>query len=130
MNTKLFITALAAALMLGGCASSGNQQLKNLNVEEARQFIIEGKTNRSEVEAKYGAADSVSFTDSGLEIWTYRYQEATSHASNYIPIVNIFSSGHDVLTKEMVILFNKNNIVERLSVRQSNSTERAGIFGK
>ncbi|MDO4434184.1 MAG: hypothetical protein Q4B82_06360 [Alysiella sp.] len=127
---KRLSVLLLSAVLLSACASSGNTSLKNVNLSEVKQYIVEGRTTKEQVQAKYGSADSVSFTDGGNEIWTYRYSEATSHASNYIPIVNIFSSGHDIKTKEMVVMFDKNNLVQRFTVRESNSTEKAGILGK
>ncbi|MCQ9327614.1 hypothetical protein [Neisseria dentiae] len=127
---KRLSALLLSALLLGACASSGNATLKNIDLSEVKQYVVEGRTTKQQMQDKYGSADNVSFTDGGNEIWTYRYSEATSHASNYIPIVNIFSSGHDIKTKEMVVMFDKNNIVQRFTVRESNSTEKVGILGK
>lgn len=127
---KRLSVLLISAALLGACASSGNVVLKNMDLTQVKQHIIEGRTTKEQVQAKYGSADSVTFTDSGNEIWTYRHSEATSHVSNYIPIVSIFSSGQDVKTKEIVVMFDKNSVVQRFTVRESNSTEKAGILGK
>lgn len=127
---KRLVVLLLSAVLLTACASSGNTSLKNMDLSEVKQYIVEGQTTKEQIQNKYGSADRVSFTDGGNEIWTYRYAEVTSHASNYIPIVNIFSSGQDIKTKEMVVMFDKNDVVQRFTVRESNSTEKAGILGK
>ncbi|MCP1660949.1 outer membrane protein assembly factor BamE domain-containing protein [Neisseria perflava] len=127
---KRLAVILMSAILLGACASSGNTKLKELTVEQAKQQVTEGVTTKNEVETKFGSPDSVSFTDGGNEIWTYRYSEATSHATNFIPIVGIFKSGQDVKTKEMVVMFDKNNVVQRFTMRNSNSVQKAGILGK
>lgn len=126
---KLAAVAMSAVL-LAACASSGNSSLKELTVAAAKQQIVEGKTTKSEVESRFGSPDTVSFTDGGNEIWTYRYSETTSHATNFIPVVSLFSSGHDVKTKEMMVLFNQDNVVQRFTMRSSNSVQKAGILGK
>ncbi len=37
-----------------------------------------------------GDASTVSFTNSGNEIWTYRHARATTNAANFFPVVNLF----------------------------------------
>lgn len=127
---KKIALLVVSAILLTSCASAGNTKLKNITIEQVKQHIVEGKTTKEEVEKLYGSPDSASFTENGNEIWTYRYREATSHVSNFIPVVSIFSTGQTVKTKEIIVLFNQNNVVQRFTMRNSDSVERAGIFGK
>lgn len=114
----LSLLLLSASLFLVGCSSSGSSVMKTLDLSEVKKEVIEGKTTKDEVQTKFGSADTVSFTDGGNEIWTYSYKSATSHATNYIPVVNWFNTGYDIQAKEMIILFNQDNIVQRLTVRE------------
>jgi hypothetical protein len=74
-----------------------------------------------------GDATSITFTDGGNEIWTYKYSRATPQAQSFIPIVNIFSSAADVATKELIVMFDKNNIVSKYSMRETQDVVKRGI---
>jgi len=69
---KIVIAAFMAAT-LAGCASSGNQQLKNETETSVQNKIQEGKTTKSEVKTFFGSPDAVSYTDGGNEIWKYAF---------------------------------------------------------
>lgn len=65
---KKIVFAAALAATLAGCASSGNQQLKNETETSVQSKIQEGKTTKAEVKAFFGSPDGVSYTDGGNEI--------------------------------------------------------------
>jgi len=92
--------------------------------------IQEGTTTKAQVEALLGPANGVSFTDSLNEIWVFRHSKMTPHASNFIPYANIFSSGHDTVTKELVIVFNPEGVVIKRTMRESTTVQKTGILGK
>lgn len=112
---------------LGACATMGNEKMKDQTQSSISQQVKEGKTTKSDVVSALGSATSVSFTDSGNEIWTYKYARATSQAQNFIPIVNLFSQGADVKIKELVIMFDKNGVVSKYTLRETQDVLKAGI---
>ena len=130
MRRIWMLTLIPVCLILFACASTGNPKLKEADREELLTQIQEGTTTKAEVEALLGPADEVSFTDNLNEIWTYRRREATPHASNFIPIVGIFSSGANVSTKELIVIFDRNDVVARRTMRETTSVVKQGILGK
>ena len=125
--TTVAAPLLISVLLLSGCASYGNQKIKDQTQASISQTLTEGKTTKAEVKTALGNADAVSFTDSGNEIWTYKFTKQTPHARNFIPVVNWFSRGADLKTKEVVIMFDKNNIVSKYTMRESEDVIKAGI---
>jgi len=119
----------SACLLLLACASSGNVQLQQASKDDLLAQIQEGTTTKAQVEALLGPPDEVSFTENLNEIWTYRHKTATPHASSFIPIVRAFSSGHDVQTKELIVVF-KEGVVAARTMRESTSVQKAGLLGK
>ena len=125
---KLVVVGLV--MFLGACASAGNMPLRNESSQTVATRIVEGKTTKQEVQHAYGEPTTTSFTDAGNEIWTYRYSYATSKAINFVPIVGLFAGGADVESKELVILFGKDNRVTKYSYRESEQELSRGVAPK
>ncbi|MCL2345888.1 MAG: hypothetical protein FWC58_08570 [Desulfobulbus sp.] len=116
-----------ATILLGACAASaGNMALKDETEKTVSARIVEGKTTKDEVRAMYGQPTQTSFTDGGNEIWTFRYAYATPKAVNFVPVVGIFAGGADVQSKELVVMFDKNNVVAKFSMRESQQEVARG----
>jgi predicted neutral ceramidase superfamily lipid hydrolase len=49
-------------------------------------------------------------------------------AVNYIPVINLFGSSASGQKKELVVLFDSNNIVKRYSMSESAVSQKTGIF--
>ena len=64
---KKMALAVALAVTLAGCASSGNQKLKSETETSVQSKIHEGKTTKVEVKTLFGSPDAVSYTDGGNE---------------------------------------------------------------
>lgn len=126
VKSRLLLVA-SIAILVAGCASGGNERLRDQTQASVSQKITEGKTSRAEVKDTLGEATSVSFTDNGSEIWTYKHARATPKAQNFIPVVSLFSRGADVKKKELVILFDKDGIVNRYSMRETNEEVKSGL---
>ncbi|MEX3555312.1 MAG: outer membrane protein assembly factor BamE [Burkholderia gladioli] len=125
---KVTITAIvAASIVLAGCASAGNMTLRSATQSEINQFVVKGKSTKSDVEAYLGAPESVSFTDSGQEIWQYTYAKQTSKAINFVPVVGIFAGGSDVDKKVLTILFNDKGVVTKSTYAASKGEIRTGL---
>lgn len=117
-------------LFLTACASAGNMALKDENEKSVAARIVEGQTSKQQIQAMYGPPTQTTFTDGGNEIWTYRYAYATPKAVNFVPIIGIFAGGADVQSKELVVMFNKDNIVAKYSMRESQQEVSRGIAPK
>jgi len=124
------ILLAVVALVLGACASAGNMALKDENEKSVAARVVEGKTTKQEVQAAYGQPTQTTFTDGGNEIWTYRYAYATPKAINFVPVVGIFAGGADVQTKELVVMFDKANVVMKFSMREAQQEVSRGTAPK
>ena len=127
MKMAKSFAGVALVALLAGCATSGNEKLKEYTQSSISQKITEGKTTKNEVTAAMGQPAAVSFTDAGNEIWTYRHARATPQAQNFIPLVGLISSGADVKTKELVIMFNKNDVVSKYTLRETEEVVKRGL---
>jgi outer membrane protein assembly factor BamE (lipoprotein component of BamABCDE complex) len=127
MQSKSIVFCLIVATALSGCATAGNEKMKDQTQSTIQQQITEGKTTKAEVQAALGNATTVSFTDAGNEIWTYQYSRATPQVQNFIPIVDLFIRSIDVKTKELVVMFDKNNIVSKYTMREINQVVKSGL---
>jgi hypothetical protein len=105
-------------LLLGACASAGTMMLKDENPQTVAARIVEGKTTKDQVQSIYGPPTQTTFTDGGNEISTYRYAYATPKPVNFVPIVGIFAGGADVQSKEPVVMFGKDHVVAKYSMRE------------
>ena len=102
-------------LIIASCGStSGNRVLLAESELSVDSKIIEGVTTQSEIKAMFGSPFETTFTDGGMEIWKYRFDNLDADAVNYIPIVNMFTQSYSGDRKELVILFNDNGTVKRL----------------
>ncbi|MBI3756411.1 MAG: outer membrane protein assembly factor BamE [Deltaproteobacteria bacterium] len=127
MKSKSLVLCLIAVTILSGCATAGNEKMKDQTQSTIQEQITEGKTTKAEVQAALGNATTVSFTDGGNEIWTYKYSRATPQAQNFIPVVNLINRSFDVKTKELVVMFDKNNIVSKYTMREINDVVKSGL---
>lgn len=128
MNTRMrcIFASLAVTLFMTGCVSTGNVAMKQQTQRSIDAQIVKGKTTKQEVTNMFGSADSVSFTDSGNEVWTYRHSKSKPMARNFIPY-NFFSQGQNTQIKELVILFNVNGLVSNYTFRETANQTKAGI---
>lgn len=91
---KKIALAVALAVTLAGCASSGNQQLKNETETSVQSKIQEGKTTKAEVKSVFGSPDAVSYTDGGNEIWKYTFAKVKVNGTSFIPFYGLFHNGN------------------------------------
>lgn len=128
---KAFIVLAAvcvAAIALAGCASKGNESLRKETEMSIGSKMTEGKTTKTEVRKMLGSPLKTSFTDGGLEISTYEFDNVTSDAINYVPILNWLGSSASGTKKELVILFDRANVVQRYSMSESNVKTKTGLY--
>jgi len=124
------ISLVCAFLILGACASVGNMALKDENEKTVAAKIVEGKTTRQQIQVIYGGPNYTTITDGGNLIWTYRYIYKTPKVADFIPIVHIFAGGENILVKELVIMFDKNDVVTKFSMQESLQEVSLGVAPK
>ena len=125
---KKYVLLLAVFALLSGCASSGNEKVRAETMDTVAAKVTKGKTTKDQVKAIYGEPLHVSLTDGGSEVWTYEYAHISSHAVNFVPIVNLFAMKHDVNKNEVVFIFDQNNVVQNYTVHASQT--ETGMGGK
>ncbi|MEQ1536936.1 MAG: hypothetical protein ABL923_13765 [Burkholderiaceae bacterium] len=129
MKAFIFFAAVCvAALTLAGCASKGNESLRKETELSIGTKLTEGKTTKTEVRKMLGSPLKTSFTDGGMEISTYEFDNVTSDAINYVPVLNWLGSSASGTKKELVILFDRANVVQRFSMSESNVKTKTGLY--
>jgi len=131
MNKKIFrtsalIASIFSAALLAGCASAGNEALSKQTSATLNQSIQKGVTTKAQVQAALGQPQSVSF-NGGQEQWTYNFAHATPTAVDFVPVVNLFVHHANVDHKMLVILFNKDGVVENYSYTHGQSVYKSGV---
>jgi outer membrane protein assembly factor BamE (lipoprotein component of BamABCDE complex) len=127
---KLAVAAAIAAgvLTLAGCAGVGNDSLRSESEATVSTKVVQGKTTKDEIRNMFGSPMKTEFTDGGLEIWHYELTKMHGDAVNYIPIINLLGTSASGQKKELVVLFDTNNIVKRYSMSESAVSQKTGIF--
>jgi outer membrane protein assembly factor BamE (lipoprotein component of BamABCDE complex) len=125
---KKIITIALVAILLAACASTGNTALKNETSTTIATKITKGQTTQAQVRQMLGSPTSSDFTDSGNQIWRYSHAEATAMGRNFIPFVSMFSSGANVESKQLVVFFDKDGIVQNYSMEESKTETKQGII--
>jgi outer membrane protein assembly factor BamE (lipoprotein component of BamABCDE complex) len=128
MFGKTIAAAFLVTAVMSGCASQGVQQLKEESASTVSEKITKGKSTRDDVRKAFGDPTETSFTDSGNELWRYKYSHETSKAQNFIPVVNLFASGADVDKKELVVFFDDKGVVKNYSMQSSKEEVKSGIL--
>jgi outer membrane protein assembly factor BamE (lipoprotein component of BamABCDE complex) len=129
LKSVLWLSAIClAALTFVGCASKGNESLRKETELSIGTKLTEGKTTKAEVRKMLGSPLKTSFTDGGLEISSYEFDNVTSDAINYIPVLNWLGSSASGTKKELVILFDRANVVQRFSMSESNVKNKTGLY--
>jgi len=111
-----------------GCLSTGNRVLKTETPTTLNTKIAEGRTTKAEVRTVFGNPSSVSFTDSGLEIYHYEFTELESKVTNFIPVVDLLAGGYDGTKKTLTVLFDRSDVVNRYTLETSPLEIRRGVF--
>jgi glycine betaine/choline ABC-type transport system substrate-binding protein len=119
---------LAVVVLMGGCASTGNQTLKTETEISVGSKIVVGETSAAEIKSMFGSPFESSYTDGGLQIWKFRLDDMNADAVNFIPVVNLFGSSMSGKRKELVILFDDEDVVKRFNMSESDVQTKTGLF--
>ena len=130
---KITIFTLCISLIaITGCANSGNKSVKNVTQQQVEQTVVEGKTSKQEIQRMFGAPIETSYTDSGLLIWKYRYDDTSmlnleTIASVYFTL-GLAGTKSEGTRNELVVLFDENDIVRKFNMSNSAIETGTGIF--
>lgn len=113
------------ALLLVGCASSGNKRLQKETETSMQSKIKEGSTTKMQVKTMLGSPENVSFTDGGKEIWKYAFAKVKVDGKTFIPFYGLFHNGTSGTKKELTILFN-DDTVEKYTMSESAINTKSG----
>ena len=122
------IPALLVGLAAAGCTTVGNESIADVTHESVSAQLVKGKTTQDEVRKYYGDPIKTSFTDSGNESWEYEFTRLQSKPTNFIPYVNLVHSGAEGDKKSIVILFNKQKVVQQYTVSNSKVDISQGLL--
>ena len=128
----IIMSVVAFALISTGCAtgSSGNEALRHESESAVQGKLVEGKSTKQQVRTMYGSPIRTTFTDSGLEIWTYEFKNVSADTVAYVPIINLFGATASGTRKELVVMFNRDAIVQRFSMSESDVKDKTGLFNR
>lgn len=124
------LAILVTTLAMTGCASVGNETLRGESESSVNSKMVEGKTTKPEVRAMFGSPLKTTFTDGGLEIWTYEFSKVSADAVSYIPIVSMFGATSSGTKKELVAMFDTNGILKRFAMSESDVKAKTGVFNR
>jgi hypothetical protein len=117
-----------AGLLLGGCASVGNESIADATPESVSGQLLKGRTTQNQVRGAYGDPAKTTFTDSGNEIWEYDFSRMHAKPTNFIPYVNLVHSGAEGDKKSLVIFFDRSKVVQQYTISSSNVDVSQGLI--
>lgn len=120
-ETARTIMCLAMVAVLCACTTTGHISIAKQTKSSVSKQIIEGRTTKAQIISAFGNTGNVSFTDSGDEVWTYKFSRVVPDFTNYIPIVRYYFSGANVTTKEIVVIFNQAGVVSKYTMDETKN---------
>jgi hypothetical protein len=132
MFTIKIIPFVLISIFAVGCANSGSTVLKNLSEDDVNRAIVVGKTTRNEVRAMFGSPLETTYTDGGLEIWKYSFEDVTSfNAANMASATLTLGLAGSRVTgrqKELMILYNDDYTVKRFNMSSAPVQRGTGFL--
>lgn len=130
--SKLLPSLVFLSIALGGCANVGNQSVKNFSEAEANNQILKGVTTKNDIKEAFGSPLESTFTDGGLTIWTYVYDDTSAFTpetvGSMILTLGLAGKKSRGTRNELVILFDEQNVVKQFNMSNSPIEAGTGIF--
>lgn len=131
MNRSVALSGLLLlAFVISGCASDGNETLRHETETSVQGKIVEGKTTKVEIKSMFGSPIRTTFTDGGLEMWTYEFSKISMDAVTLISVFVPVGTSASGTRKELVILFDTDNVTKRFVMSESAVKETTGLFSR
>ncbi len=130
MAWRVCVVAGLSFVLLGGCASVGNESIADATYETVSAQLTKGKTRQQQVRELYGDPVKTSFTDSGNEIWEYDFSRMHSKPTNFIPYVNLIHSGAEGDKKSLVVFFDRSKVVQQYTISSSKVDVSQGLIAR
>ncbi|MBS1018744.1 outer membrane protein assembly factor BamE [Gluconobacter cerinus] len=127
LRTLAVTLSLTGLVALTGCASEGNEALKNETSASIDQKIHDGVTTKDQIRALFGDPRESTFTDSGHEQWRYAFTNASSDAANFIPLYGDLHQGTHGTEKTLTVIFN-GDVVWHHTMNASAVKTGSGLF--
>lgn len=115
MRTIFALAAVATAVALVGCASSGVQ----VTEQQAQTFQV-GKSTYPEVVSVLGEPTSVTSSTNGNRVAVYSYSAVASRPQNFIPYIGPLVAGYDTKSSAVTFVFDPKGVLKETSSTQSN----------
>lgn len=130
-SSKISIFSLISIFLIG-CANQGSTVLKKLTEADVNNQIVVGKTTRNEVRARFGSPLETTYTDGGLEIWKYRFEDTTgwnaANVASQTLTLGLAGSRRTGVEKELIILYNDDYTVKRFNMSASPVQRGTGLL--
>lgn len=132
MKTWKTLSIVFVTLMAIGCANVGNKSMKNVTEDDIDTSLVAGQTTKAQVQAMFGSPIETTYTDGGLLIWTYRYDDTSALTMETIGSValtwGLLGTKSKGTRNELVVLFDENDVVKRFNMSNSPIEAGTGIF--
>lgn len=123
--TSLACTAVAVALLLSGCVSSGTKVS-----EQQVQSFQKGTATRAQVIAALGAPTSTLVQNDGSRIDVYMHIQASANTASFVPIVGLFAGGAKGTSDSATFTYDGAGILQRSAWGHSDSNVKTGILNQ
>ncbi|HCM4479928.1 TPA: hypothetical protein N3I75_004648 [Salmonella enterica subsp. enterica serovar Java] len=127
MNRFMISVFFICSLLISGCSTSGNQNLRNETSQSLQSIIIKNKTTKSEIIKKLGEPDTRTTTDDGQEEWTYLMVNNQFDATTFLPFAGLLSGGSKTQARELVITY-RGDTVSQWTFSENSSRMKTGLI--
>ena len=126
------LVSISVLLFMTACSTVGNKSLDGLTEDRVNQSITVGKTTMLEVKKLYGSPFATNFTDGGLTVWTYMYDDTSALTAETIGsvVLTLGLAGTKArgTRNELVVLFDDKNVVKKYHMSNSPIESGTGVF--
>ncbi|APZ68576.1 hypothetical protein LFZ43_22780 [Salmonella enterica subsp. enterica serovar Wandsworth str. SA20092095] len=127
MNRFMISVFFICSLLISGCSTSGNQNIRNETSQSLQSIIIKNKTTKSEIIKKLGEPDTRTTTDDGQEEWTYLMVNNQFDATTFLPFAGLLTGGSKTQARELVITY-RGDTVSQWTFSENNSRMKTGLI--
>ena len=114
MSRRLTVFCLLGALLLPACVTTGSK----INDRSLTSKIVADKSTSSDVVALLGLPEKVAYGKAGGVTWQYYQVTEVPRATDYLPLVRAWADGFSWQTRQLVITFDQNGLVQSLERQQ------------